>query len=256
MNIKITFDPDGVYGYPKDGIIDGKQLVNDYIDTLNEVEDANTISFLKSSEIEKAVDFVAEMWSLNYDIIPDDKVIRKCSVCGKQITEGYVFDGTDCFCSKECATNFFDNDEGCVDILIDEGERLIWMDSLPTAPHYKVGIGADNPNNFFYCDTKDKLFEWINSRVFQTIKDWYDIETYNDNHKSARIEVILFYPKNYYEYRKKYVSNIHKCNDLMLRCQCITKSPKRDRILYEFSRAYNDADALWDMYPEVWQGEI
>lgn len=256
MNIKITFDPDGVYGYPKDGIIDGKQLVNDYIDTLNEVEDADTISFLKSSEIEKAVDFVAEAWSLNYDIIPDDKVIRKCTICDKEITEGYVFDGTDCFCSKECAVECFNGDEGCVEILIDEGERLIWMDSLPTAPHYKVGIGADNPNNFFYCDTKDKLFEWINSRVFQTIKDWHDIETYNDNHKSARIEVILFYPKNYYEYRKQYVANIQKCNDLMLRCQCIAKSPKRDRILDEFSRAYNDADALWDMYPEVWQGEI
>ena len=123
MNIKITFDPDGAYGYPKGEIIDGQQLVNDYIETLNEVEDADTISFLKRIEIEKAVDFVAEMWDLSYDIIPDDKVIRKCTVCGKQITEGYVFDGTDCFCSKECATSFFDNDEGCVDILIDDGER-------------------------------------------------------------------------------------------------------------------------------------
>lgn len=55
---------------------------------------------------------------------------RKCSVCGKQITEGYVFDGTDCFCSKECATNFFDNDEGCVEILIDDADRLVWHDKL------------------------------------------------------------------------------------------------------------------------------
>lgn len=181
---------------------------------------------------------------------------RKCSICGKDMTEGYVFDGTDCFCSYDCAAKFFNGDIGCVEILLDEGERLIWMDSLPTAPHYKVGIGADNPNNFFYCDTKDKLFEWINSRVFQTIKDWHDIETYNREHKFAKIEVILFEPKDYYEYRKQYVANIQKCNDLMLRCQCIAKSPKRDRILEEFSRAYNDADSIWDMYPEVWQGEI
>ena len=130
MKINITFDPDGAYGYPKGEIIDGQQLVNDYIETLNEVEDADTISFLKRIEIEKAVDFVAEMWDLSYDIIPDDKVIRKCTVCGKQITEGYVFDGTDCFCSKECATKFFDNDEGCVDILIDDGDRLVWHDSF------------------------------------------------------------------------------------------------------------------------------
>ena len=77
MNIKITFDPDGVYGYPKDGIIDGKQLVNDYIDTLNEVEDANTISFLKSSEIEKAVDFVAEMWKIDYEFYNELSNLKK-----------------------------------------------------------------------------------------------------------------------------------------------------------------------------------
>ena len=129
MKIKITFDPDGCYGYP-DEIIDGEQLVNDYIDTLNEVEDADTISFVKSVEIVKAVDFVAEAWRLSYDVIPDDNVIRKCSVCGKDMTEGYVFDGTDCFCSKECATDFFDDDEGCVEILIDDGDRLVWHDTF------------------------------------------------------------------------------------------------------------------------------
>lgn len=256
MKIKITFDSDGAYGYPKETIIDGKDLVNDYIDCLNEVEDADTITFLRNSEIEKSVDFIAQMWGLNYDIIPDDKVIRKCTICDKEITEGYVFDGTDCFCSKECAVEFFNGDNGCVEILIDEGERLIWMDSLTTAPHYKVGIGADNPNNFFYCDTRDKLFEWINSKVCQSVNDWPDIETYNREHKSAKIEVILFYPKNYYEYRKQYVANIQKCNDLMLRCQCIARSHKRDSLLEKFNRAYNDADSLWDMYPEVWQGEI
>ena len=181
---------------------------------------------------------------------------RKCSVCGKQITEGYVFDGTDCFCSKECATNFFDNDEECVEILLDEGDRLVWMDTLPTPPHYKVSIGADNPNNFFYCDTWQRVLDWLNTKVFATIKTKQDIDAYNEQHTFAKIDVILFEPKDYYDHRRQYVSNIHKCNDLMLRCQCIAKSPKRDRILYEFSRAYNDADALWDMYPEVWQGEI
>lgn len=116
MKIKITFDPDGVYGYPKDEIIDGKRLVQDCIETLNEVEDADTIKFLKTSEIEKAVDFVAEMWKLNYDVIPDDKIIRKCPICGKQMTEGYVF-GTDCFCSYKCADEFFN-------------ERLAWHDKF------------------------------------------------------------------------------------------------------------------------------
>jgi len=184
------------------------------------------------------------------------KTTRKCSVCGKQITEGYVFDGTDCFCSKECATSFFDNDEGCVDILLDEGERLIWMDSLPTAPHYKVGIGADNPNNFFYCDTWQKVLDWLNGKVFATIKTQQDIDAYNTRHKFAPIDVILFEPKDYYHHRRQYVTNVRKCEDIMQRVQNIARSPKRDRLFSEFGSAYDDANSLWDMYPEVWQGEI
>lgn len=55
---------------------------------------------------------------------------RTCAVCGKETTSGFLFDDSTCFCSKECATKFFDNDEGCVDILIDEGDRLVWHDSF------------------------------------------------------------------------------------------------------------------------------
>lgn len=55
---------------------------------------------------------------------------KTCSVCGKEITEGYTFDGTDCFCSHECLVEFFNGDEGCVSILLDDGERVWWEDKL------------------------------------------------------------------------------------------------------------------------------
>ena len=55
---------------------------------------------------------------------------KTCDVCGKTITSGFLFDGVTCICSKECATKFFDNDEGCVDILIDEGDRLVWHNAF------------------------------------------------------------------------------------------------------------------------------
>lgn len=54
---------------------------------------------------------------------------RTCAVCGKVITSGYVWDGTDTFCSDECAAKVFDGDEGCVDILIDDG-RIVWEDKF------------------------------------------------------------------------------------------------------------------------------
>ena len=69
MKVKINFDPDGAYGYPKGETLEASQLVEDYIDCLNEVEDADTILFLRSQPIERAVDFVADMWKLDYDFI-------------------------------------------------------------------------------------------------------------------------------------------------------------------------------------------
>jgi hypothetical protein len=52
-----------------------------------------------------------------------------CAHCGKVIRKGVshiVFDGTDCFCDENCAAAFFDNDPGCVEIMLDEGDRLVW----------------------------------------------------------------------------------------------------------------------------------
>ena len=69
MKIKITFDPDGAYGYPKDEILEAHELVNDYIAGLNEVEDADTLSFLRNTEIEKAVDYIAAIWDLSYEYV-------------------------------------------------------------------------------------------------------------------------------------------------------------------------------------------
>lgn len=53
--------------------------------------------------------------------------VRKCAVCGKIITSGYVWDGRDAFCSEECAATVFNGDTGCVNILIDDG-RMVWKE--------------------------------------------------------------------------------------------------------------------------------
>lgn len=53
--------------------------------------------------------------------------VRTCAVCGKTITSGFVWDGTDAFCSEACVASVFDGDEGCINILIDAG-RMEWKD--------------------------------------------------------------------------------------------------------------------------------
>ena len=69
MKIKVTFDPDGAYGYPLNEKIEAQTLIEDYIECLNPKEDANTISFLRRIDTEKAVDFVAEKWGLDYEYV-------------------------------------------------------------------------------------------------------------------------------------------------------------------------------------------
>ena len=55
--------------------------------------------------------------------------VRTCAVCGKEVTQGYLWDGTDIFCSGDCAARALDNDPACVGILIDAG-RIEWQEEF------------------------------------------------------------------------------------------------------------------------------
>lgn len=46
-----------------------KELVNDYIDCLNDVEDAETITFLQTVDENTALKFIKDMWGLKYEVI-------------------------------------------------------------------------------------------------------------------------------------------------------------------------------------------
>ena len=65
MKIKILFDPEGAYGYPKNEIIEADKLIEDYIDC----QDEYMVDYIKSVDTCKAVDFIAEAWGLDYEFI-------------------------------------------------------------------------------------------------------------------------------------------------------------------------------------------
>ncbi len=54
--------------------------------------------------------------------------MKKCSICGKEMKSGYAFDDLDFFCSWDCIVKFFNGNEKCVKILLDEGSRVKWYD--------------------------------------------------------------------------------------------------------------------------------
>lgn len=185
---------------------------------------------------------------------------RKCAICGKHVTSGYLFDGTTCLCSEDCATTFFDNDKGCVEILIDEGDRLKWHDELPQREHFRVNIGHFSPGCFHHFDNEQTMFRWISEKVGVEIKSYDDCEAWTrqqDDEHGSYIEILCVGDlKDFYTFRRAYLLKVRECQDYMEKAQRLPRSPRRDFYLEKFNHAYDDANWYWMAYPEVWQGEI
>lgn len=68
MKIEIISDMGEVY----DGIMEADVLIDDYIECLNEAEQADTIDFMRYWQTENkvvALDFIHDMWGIDYKII-------------------------------------------------------------------------------------------------------------------------------------------------------------------------------------------
>lgn len=59
------------YGEIYSGTITSYHLIQDYIKGLNEVEDADTIEFLRTADEETAIQYVCIMWGLSYEIVKE-----------------------------------------------------------------------------------------------------------------------------------------------------------------------------------------
>ena len=65
MLIKILQDPERVY----DGVMNAKTLVDDFLEICNEVEDADTITYLDNAPLISALNMVCACWCIKYEII-------------------------------------------------------------------------------------------------------------------------------------------------------------------------------------------
>lgn len=184
---------------------------------------------------------------------------RTCAVCGKDVTQGYLFDGTTCLCSKECATHFFDNDEGCVDILIDDGNRLQWNEYFRKHQHFHVSIGCRSLECFKYFCDEQRMFEWISKRVGANISSYKDCDRYNMRHEEKRhayIEINSFNDvEEFYRTRREYVKAVEEAQDFMAKAQRATKRSRRAYFTLKTNLAYDLANESL-INPEVWFGEI
>ena len=73
MEIKYRVISDDGEVYEPNSIITSTELVNDYIECLNEVEDKDTITYLhsliKNNYHVTAIDFIKQMWGLQLEQI-------------------------------------------------------------------------------------------------------------------------------------------------------------------------------------------
>ena len=139
MKVKILFDPDGEYGYGK-RIVDANEFVNDFIFIQNILEETDTISELKAMPIEKAVDFVADKWRIDYELV--ETIHYRVNIGHKT---------QDCF-------RHFD----------DEKKMFKWISE-------RIGMDVDS---FYECEEwtrkhNGKCGLYIEILTFENVKDFY-----------------------------------------------------------------------------------
>ena len=179
-----------------------------------------------------------------------------CQCCGKEVMAGFLFDSTTCLCSKECATHFFADDEGCVEILIEDGDRLVWHDKFEPKKHYRANVGHSSEDCFHHFDNEETMFEWISKTIGEKVSSYEDCENWTRKSDSY-IEVIEIDDlKDFYANRREFVQKVRKSQDYMDKARKLKKCRKRDRFIKMFQDAYDDAYDLSREHPEVWHGEI
>lgn len=66
MNIRILHDPESVYA--DNQVMSAKELINDFIEGLNENEDKDTIEWLNKVSEKSAIELIASLWDLSVEI--------------------------------------------------------------------------------------------------------------------------------------------------------------------------------------------
>ena len=149
---------------------------------------------------------------------------RKCAVCGKKITSGYVWDDMDYFCSEECCVKALNNDRGCFEILVDDG-RMVYYDQFPEVCHYRANVNHHHTDCFHHFDNEARMFAWISERIGEDVHSFEDCDAWTKRqatspaHSKGYIEILFFNPKEFYEIRRAYVLKLRECEDIMTKAQ-------------------------------------
>ncbi len=123
--------------------------------------------------------------------------------------------------------------------------------------HYRVNVNHYSSECFCHFDNEDRMFEWISDRIGQKVSSFEECEDWTRAQESAYIEILVIDNlKTFFINRRDYVFVISKLQDLSNRLIKMPLSKRRDILLNRFSIAYDIADKMKEISPEIWQGEI
>ena len=141
---------------------------------------------------------------------------RKCAICGKEVTEGYLFDGITCFCSDECAARFFDNDKGCVEILIDDGNRLTWHECFEDIQTFDIQTPLDVGKFFIWI-----VFEkHINFHPDDSFLDYKNEETGEPTFSTMAANYYDMTMERCFHFYQKYGRDIYRLAQIVMGMYC------------------------------------
>lgn len=149
---------------------------------------------------------------------------RKCAICGKEITSGFLFDGVTAFCNEECATKFFNNDAGCVEILIDDGNRLQWRDKFEEFPTFNIKTPHDVAKFFIHLvfdrhvniDPDETVSQYVEERTGKPTFTLDEALEY-DRTMERCFDICTKYDRDIYKLAQLVLGLYHyaDCNDIM-----------------------------------------
>lgn len=123
--------------------------------------------------------------------------------------------------------------------------------------HYRANVNHYSNVCFCHFDNEERMFEWISEKIWQKVSSFEECEAWTREQESSYIEILVIDNlKTFFINRRDYVFVISKLQDLSNRLIKMPLSKRRDILLNRFSIAYDIADKMKEISPEIWQGEI
>lgn len=129
--------------------------------------------------------------------------------------------------------------------------------------HYRANVNHFATECFKHFDNEKKMFDWISERIGEKVssinecEEWTRKQEYDVAHTKGYINILTLNDlKDFFVWRKAYVTSIEKYNDFMFKASKTENVRRRADLLFDYGTQYDNANEYTKWCPAIWQGEI